>query len=123
MKIKLASRRKGKSTDEKRYRKRMRHIAAKNKMQLSGRARLCVTKSRRHILLQLIDDESSKTLLTLHTYHENATKEEKSKRITERLLTSLREMGVEKVLFDRGGSHYSKRIAIIGDTLSKEGML
>jgi large subunit ribosomal protein L18 len=93
----------------------------------TGRPRLSVYRSGRHIYVQLIDDAAGVTLVSASTI-EKAEKVTKSwnveaakvvgKRIAERAIAK----GVKQVIFDRGGYIYHGRIKALADAARESGL-
>ena len=99
---------------------------------LSGtadRPRLCVTRSHRNILAQVIDDIAGKTLVSASTGDKQLAKKIKyggnagaaeviGKTIAERAAKA----GVSEVCFDRGGSKYHGRVAALANAAREAGL-
>ena len=93
----------------------------------SGRPRLSVFRSGRHIYAQIIDDRAGSTLAAAST-NEKEGKGPKSwnvdaassvgKKIAERALAK----GVKQVVFDRGGYIYHGRIKALADAAREGGL-
>ena len=90
------------------------------------RPRVAVYRSLRHIYVQAIDDLSGKTICAASTREagmagaggNRSSAAEVGKRLAERL----KEAGVTKVAFDRGGFRYHGRIAALADAARAEGV-
>lgn len=93
----------------------------------TGRARLTVFRSGKHIYAQLIDDTVGATLATAST-NEKEGKPAKTwnveaattvgKKIAERALAK----GVKQVVFDRGGYIYHGRVKALADAAREAGL-
>jgi large subunit ribosomal protein L18 len=93
----------------------------------SGRPRLSVFRSGRHIYVQVIDDLAGSTVAAAST-NEKGTKVAKSwnveaakavgKAIAERAIAK----GVKQVVFDRGGYIYHGRIKALADAAREGGL-
>jgi large subunit ribosomal protein L18 len=95
----------------------------------SGRPRLSVFRSSRHIYAQVIDDEAGRTLIAastldkglrgdLKTGADRSAAEQVGKLIAERAKAA----GIEQVVFDRGGYRYHGRIQALADAARKGGL-
>ena len=73
----------------------------------ASRPRLCVSVSLNHLRAQLIDDTSSKTLVSLSTESEKSLDKksltDKAIWLGEHIATLAKNEKIEKVVFDRGG--------------------
>jgi large subunit ribosomal protein L18 len=107
--------------------RRKQRTRARIKKNASGRARLSVFRSGRHIYAQVIDDWAGETLAAAST-NEKGEKPAKSwnmsaaasvgKKIAERALAK----GVKDVVFDRGGYIYHGRIKALADAARESGL-
>src|SRR5919112_1600210 len=97
---------------------------------LSGtpaRPRLVVTRSARHVFVQVVDDVQGRTLASASTMEADlraleADKTAKARRVGELVAQRAREAGVEAVVFDRGGNKYHGRVAAIADGAREGGL-
>ena len=108
------------------YNKRAQRIRRKLKQVNSERFRLTVFKSSRNISAQIIDDKSSKTLISESSIKEKNTNKKKtdlSLLVAERLSRKAMEKKITKVYFDRGGYKYHGRIKIFAEALRKGGLI
>jgi len=94
----------------------------------SGRPRLCVSKSLRHIRVQLIDDEDGRTLVSASTNGRELRKEGArnnipgAEKVGALLAKRTLEKGIETVVFDRGGYLYHGVVAAVADGCRKGGL-
>ena len=106
--------------------KRAQRIRRKLKQVNSERFRLTVFKSSRNISAQIIDDKSSKTLISESSIKEKNTNKKKtdlSLLVAERLSRKAMEKKITRVYFDRGGYKYHGRIKIFAEALRKGGLI
>src|ERR671921_476848 len=97
---------------------------------LSGtpaRPRLVVTRSARHVFVQVVDDVQGRTLASASTMEADlraleADKTAKARRVGELVAQRAREAGVDAVVFDRGGNKYHGRVAAIADGAREGGL-
>src|SRR5579872_2506314 len=90
---------------------------------ISGTAqkpRLSVFRSNNDIYVQLIDDESSKTLASASSRDKDivaqkVVKVEKSKLVGAAIARKAIELGLKDVVFDRGGNLYHGRVKAVAD--------
>lgn len=91
------------------------------------RPRIVVTRSSRHILVQVIDDVAGNTLASASTMEPDlrkmtANKTEKAKKVGELIANRAKAAGVEQVVFDRAGNKYHGRIAALADAAREAGL-
>jgi large subunit ribosomal protein L18 len=86
--------------------------------------RLSVFRSNRHITLQLIDDQSGKTLVSASDLKlkKKATKTEIAKEIGKKLAETAKEKKIKKVVFDRGGYKYHGRVKAAAEGAREGGL-
>ena len=91
------------------------------------RPRLAVFRSNRHIVAQVIDDQSGHTLAAASTVEKalrspdtgnNAGAAAVGRLVAERA----RAAGVQRVVFDRGGFRYHGRVAALADAAREAGL-
>jgi len=94
----------------------------------SDRPRLRVFKSCKHIYAQIIDDSNGKTLVFMSTIDkafdlgEVKGKSNAAEKVGIQLAERARAIGIEKVVFDRGGFIYHGRIKAVSDGARKGGL-
>ncbi|MEN9715099.1 MAG: hypothetical protein RJA35_566 [Actinomycetota bacterium] len=92
------------------------------------RPRLVVTRSARHVFVQVVDDSKGITLASASTMEKEfraleATKTDKSKQIGQLVAKRAQAAGVTEVVFDRGGNKYAGRVAAIADGAREAGLV
>jgi large subunit ribosomal protein L18 len=105
-----------------------RHLRVRKK--LSGtpvRPRLVVTRSSRHVFVQVVDDVAGRTLASASTMEPDlraleADKTAKARRVGELVAQRAKDAGVDAVVFDRGGNKYHGRVAAIADGAREGGL-
>jgi len=92
------------------------------------RPRLAAFRSNKHFVMQVIDDETGRTLAAAST-HEAAVKTsggtgsvEGAKRVGALVAERAKAAGVSRVVFDRGGFIYHGRIAAAADAARQAGL-
>ena len=91
------------------------------------RPRLVVTRSSKHITVQVVDDLVGKTLAYASTMEGDVRtfegdKTAKAKKVGELVAARAKELGVDAVVFDRGGRRYHGRIAQLADAAREGGL-
>lgn len=91
------------------------------------RPRLVVSRSSRHLFVQVIDDTAGKTLASASTMETNfrsdkADKSAKAKAIGALIASRAKEAGISTVVFDRAGNKYHGRIAAVADSARENGL-
>ena len=120
--------------------KQQRHLSARAKSRLrrqvrgrkkiSGtaeRPRLVVTRSSKHITVQVVDDLVGKTLAYASTMEADVRgtegdKTAKAKKVGELVAERAKAAGIESVVFDRAGNRYHGRVAALADAAREGGL-
>lgn len=92
-----------------------------------ARPRLVVSRSSRHLFVQVIDDTQGKTLASASTMEttfrtDKADKSTKAKAIGALIASRAKEVGISAVVFDRAGNKYHGRIAAVADGARENGL-
>ncbi|MDO4784593.1 MAG: 50S ribosomal protein L18 [Propionibacteriaceae bacterium] len=92
-----------------------------------ARPRLVVTRSARHLYVQVIDDAAGHTLASASTMEADlrkatGDKTDKAKLVGELIAKRAKAAGVESVVFDRAGNKYHGRIAALADAAREAGL-
>ena len=92
-----------------------------------ARPRLVVSRSSRHLFVQVIDDTQGRTLASASTMETNfrtdkADKSTKAKAIGALIASRAKEAGISAVVFDRAGNKYHGRIAAVADGARENGL-
>ncbi len=108
-------------------RRRRHHRVRKKVVGTAERPRLAVFRSNRHIVAQVIDDRSGRTLAAASTVEPDlrsgATGNKAAAAAVGRLVGErAKAAGVERVVFDRGGFIYHGRIAALADAAREAGL-
>lgn len=95
----------------------------------SGVPRLTVHRSLSNLFASFIDDEKSKTMLTISTLDKEVKEKFKSggnlkaaEFLGEVCAKRAKEKGISKLIFDRAGYLYHGRIKAFADSLRKSGL-
>ncbi|MBX3088865.1 MAG: 50S ribosomal protein L18 [Cryobacterium sp.] len=93
----------------------------------SARPRLVVTRSARHVFVQIVDDSKGHTLASASTMEAelrsmSADKTAKARKVGELLAERAKKAGIKAVVFDRGGNRYAGRVAAIADGAREGGL-
>ena len=91
------------------------------------RPRLVVTRSARHVFVQVVDDSKGFTLASASTLEADmrtfdGDKTAKARKVGELVAGRAKAAGIEAVVFDRGGSRYAGRVAAIADGAREGGL-
>ncbi len=105
------------------------HLRIRSKVKgTAERPRLFVFRSHRHTYAHLIDDSKGHTLATVTTEKldgkklDNGSDLEAAKLIGKAIAEKAKALGVEGVVFDRGGILYHGRIKAIADAAREGGL-
>jgi len=93
------------------------------------RPRLAVFRSIKHIRAQVIDDQSSRTIVSASSLDADVRKEIKgggnvaaAKVVGKIVAERARAKGIEKVVYDRGGYLYHGRVKALADAAREAGL-
>jgi large subunit ribosomal protein L18 len=91
------------------------------------RPRLVVTRSSKHITVQVVDDLVGKTIASASTMEADlrgfdGDKTAKAKKVGELVAERAKSAGIDGVVFDRAGNKYHGRIAALADGAREGGL-
>jgi len=91
------------------------------------RPRLVVSRSSRHLFVQVVDDTVGRTVASASTMEADlrslaGDKTAKAKRVGVLVAERAQQAGVASVVFDRGGNRYHGRVAAIADGAREGGL-
>src|SRR6478736_9247144 len=91
------------------------------------RPRLVVTRSARHVFVQVVDDAQGHTLASASTMEADlrgfdGDKTAKARKVGELVAERAKSAGIEAVVFDRGGSKYAGRVAAVAEGAREGGL-
>ena len=88
--------------------------------------RLAVTKSNKHLRVQIIDDVKSATLFSVQTYGKtkvaNSCNAEGAKKVGAEVAATLKKNNLNKAVFDRSGKQYTGVIKALADSIRENGI-
>lgn len=94
------------------------------------RPRLAVFRSLKHISVQLIDDDTGRTLLAVDSRskafraeHGSGGNVAAARAVGELLARKARERGIQAVVFDRGGYQYHGRVKALAEAARSGGLV
>jgi large subunit ribosomal protein L18 len=105
-----------------------RHLRVRKKVTgTPARPRMVVTRSARHIYVQVVDDTASHTLVSASTMDDtvrgaSGDKKARAAAVGKLLAERATQAGIGKVVFDRGGNRYHGRIAALADAAREAGL-
>ncbi len=105
-----------------------RHLRVRKKVSgTTTRPRLVVTRSSRHVFVQVVDDVAGRTLASASTMEADlrgltGDKTAKARKVGELVGQRAKDAGVDAVVFDRGGNRYHGRVAAIADGAREAGL-
>ena len=94
----------------------------------AGRPRLAVFRSNKHLVLQVIDDDSGRTIASASSTEPDqrgaggGSNVEAASRLGQLVAERAKAAGVEKVVFDRGGFLYHGRVAAVAAAAREAGL-
>ena len=109
---------------------RRQNIRYRIRTKISGTAqkpRLSVFRSNADIYVQLIDDVNAVTVAAASSRDKDitaqtGTKSEKSKLVGQAIARKAKDLGIETVVFDRGGNLYHGRVKAVADGAREGGL-
>ena len=116
------------SGNKKAVARKRRHTRVRKKVTgTASRPRLVITRSARHILVQVVDDTLGQTLASASTMEKDvrsdaSDKSAKAREVGKLVATRAKEAGVSAVVFDRGGHKYHGRVAALADGAREGGL-
>jgi large subunit ribosomal protein L18 len=105
-----------------------RHLRVRKKVEgTTTRPRLVVSRSTRHVFVQVVDDTAGKTVASASTMEADlrsfeGDKTAKARRVGELVAQRAKSAGVDAVVFDRGGNRYHGRVAAIAEGAREGGL-
>ena len=108
--------------------RKRRHVRVRKKVSgTPARPRLVVSRSARHMLVQVVDDTVGRTLASASTMEPDVRgldgdKSTRAKKVGELVAERAKAAGVEAVVFDRGGYKYHGRVAALAEGAREGGL-
>ncbi|HHP50889.1 MAG TPA: 50S ribosomal protein L18 [Moorella mulderi] len=121
------------SRESRKERWRRRHLRVRKRiMGTPERPRLCVYKSLKHIYAQIIDDTRGVTLVSASTLDpefraqwngsKSCANKEAAREVGRLVGKRALARGIQKVVFDRGGTIYHGRVAAVAEGAREAGL-
>ena len=109
------------------FQKRRVRVRNKIKAMANGRPRLSVHRSSKNISVQLIDDAQGKTLAAASTLEKDLgfvgkNNKEAAARIGTEIAARAKAVGIEDVIFDRGGFLFHGKVKALADAAREGGL-
>ncbi len=105
------------------------HRRIRNKISgTAQRPRLSIFRSNKNIFVQLIDDVNGTTLAAASSLlkeiseKKDATKSEKSALVGKAIAEKVKALGINEVIFDRGGYLYHGRVKALAEAARENGL-
>ena len=113
--------------DRQAARQRRQNRGRKNIFGTAQRPRLVVTRSTRHVFVQVIDDTTGTPLASASTMEadlrrQEADKSGKAKQVGRLIAQRAKKAGIEQVVFDRAGNKYQGRVAALAEGAREAGL-
>jgi large subunit ribosomal protein L18 len=104
--------------------KSRRHFRLRKKVVgTAERPRLVVTRSSRHLFVQVVDDSTGRTLASASTFKlTSGDKTAQAREAGSALASAAKAAGIGAVVFDRGGNTYTGRVAAFADAAREGGL-
>lgn len=93
----------------------------------AARPRLVVTRSSKHIVAQLVNDDLGQTLVSASTMEADlrameADKTAKARKVGQLVAERAKDKGFEAVVFDRAGNKFHGRVAALAEGARESGL-
>jgi large subunit ribosomal protein L18 len=107
--------------------RRRRRVRTALRSRASGKPRLSVHRSGRHIYAQVIDDNAGKTLASASTLDKDlrdkaGASREGAAQVGKAIAERAKQAGVSAVVFDRGGFLFHGRVKALADAAREGGL-
>jgi large subunit ribosomal protein L18 len=109
--------------------RKRRHFRVRKKVTGSAeRPRLVVSRSARHLFVQIVDDSIGQTIVSASTMEDalrkdsSSDKSAKARIVGKELADRAKAKGITAVVFDRGGNKYHGRVAALADAARANGL-
>ena len=105
-----------------------RHFRVRKKVSgTDERPRLVVTRSARHLFVQVVDDTKAITLASASTMEgdlraDSGDKTKKARRVGQLVADRAKAKGISAVVFDRGGNRFHGRVAALAEGARENGL-
>lgn len=107
-----------------------RHARIRKKVSgTAERPRLCVRRTLKYMIAQIIDDVSNVSLVQVTSGDKEfqksfgeLTKTEQSKKLGEKIALAAKAKGIDNVVFDRGGYIYHGRVQALAEGARESGL-
>ena len=111
-------------TKAKEYRRR---LSIRKKVEgTAERPRVCVTKTNKHLRVQVIDDLTNKTIFSVQTYGKTKVADcgnaEGAKKLGAAVAAEFKKAKVSVAVFDRSGKQYTGVIKVLADSIRENGI-
>src|SRR5512141_2702400 len=116
------------SGNKKAVARKRRHTRVRKKVTgTASRPRMVVSRSSRHLFVQVVADTAGTTIVSASTMEADlrsfdGDKSAKAKKVGELLASRAKSAGVEAVVFDRGGNKYHGRVAALAEGAREGGL-
>lgn len=92
----------------------------------ADRPRICATKTNKNLFVQIIDDASNSTILSVQTFGKNAVggtaNTEGAKVVGTKVAEALAGKNIKTAVFDRNGKKYTGVVAALADSIREGGI-
>ena len=108
--------------------RKRRHLRLRKKINdTPERPRMVVTRSNRHMVVQVIDDTIGHTLVSASDIEADiaaagGTKTERARKVGAAVAERAKAAGISAVVFDRGGNKYFGRVAAVAEAAREGGL-
>lgn len=100
----------------------------RNKVRATGRPRLSVFRSNKHIYAQIIDDVAGRTLVSASSKEQSISggtdggDKEAAVKVGAAIASRAKDYGITRVAFDRGAYQYHGRVAALAEAAREQGL-
>ena len=117
----------GKLKDPNAERKLRRHLSIRKKIKgTSERPRIAVNRSNKNLRVQVVNDESGKTLFSVQTFGKRKVEARPNKAgakiVGARVAEEMKAKNIQSAVFDRGGVLYYGVVAALAESIREGGI-
>ncbi|MEZ5736292.1 MAG: 50S ribosomal protein L18 [Novosphingobium sp.] len=102
--------------------RRRRRVRSAVKARASGRPRLSVHRTGKHIYAQIIDDAEGRTLVSASSLGAKGADVDAAAKVGKDIAEAAKKAGVTSVVFDRGGYLFHGRVKALADAAREGGL-
>ena len=92
----------------------------------SERPRICLNKTNKNLVAQVVDDSVNRVIFSVQTFGKNgvggSSNKDGAKKLGLRLAEKLNEIEIKHIVFDRSGYQYTGVVKVFANTVREKGI-